>query len=281
MFLVFDAGSTKTDVRLVAENGETHSLELAGINPFFMDKEAIGAELRRAREAFPSSAVGSVYYYGAGCVSDYESLFEQLLTALFPQARVEVHSDLYAACRATLGDGAGIACILGTGSNSCYYDGARVVRNVPPLGYVLGDEGSGATMGRCLVGDVLKGCAPTEVCDLFWTWCGSDYKTVMGGVYKGEFPNRFLATFSRFLAENIAMPYCRGLVEKSFVAFFERNVLQYPASVKEIGFVGSIAAHFSDILREVAERYGYRVLTIVGRPMDALVAYHRERLFPA
>lgn len=281
MFLIFDAGSTKTDVRLVKEDGSCVSAELAGINPFFMDAEAIRSELRRSCQLVSPSSVGSVYYYGAGCVADYEPLFVDVLSSLFPNARVEAHSDLFAACRATLGDGAGIACILGTGSNSCYYDGLAVVSNVPPLGYVLGDEGSGATMGKQLVGDVLKGCAPADVCEMFWKWYGADRKDIMDGVYRRSFPNRFLATFTRFLAEHIDHPYCRSVVERSFVAFFERNVLQYPTDVREMGFVGSIAAHFSDILQAVAGRYGYAVRTIVARPMDALVAYHRGVSFPA
>ena len=281
MFLIFDAGSTKTDVRLVKEDGTYLSAELAGINPFFMDADAIREELRRSCGMCVPSAVDSVYYYGAGCVADYEPLFVEILSSLFPKSRVEAHSDLFAACRATLGDEAGIACIMGTGSNSCYYDGSVVVSNVPPLGYVLGDEGSGATMGRQLVGDVLKGCAPVGVCERFWKWYGADRKTIMDGVYRGSFPNRFLATFSRFLAENVELPYCKSVVEKSFVAFFERNVLQYPTDVRDMGFVGSIASHFSDILREVAGRYGYVVRTIEGRPMDALAAYHKGKSFPA
>ncbi len=281
MFLIFDAGSTKTDVRLVKEDGASLSAELAGVNPFFMDADAIRDELSRSCGLCSPSAVDSVYYYGAGCVADYEPLFVDILSSLFPRAKVEAHSDMFAACRATLGDGAGIACILGTGSNSCHYDGSIVVSNVPPLGYVLGDEGSGATMGRQLVGDVLKGCAPADVCEIFWKWYGADRKSIMDGVYKKGFPNRFLATFTRFLAEHIDHPYCWSVVEKSFVAFFERNVLQYPTDVREMGFVGSIASHFSDILREVAARYGYVVRAIVGRPMDALVAYHKGKSFPA
>ena len=281
MFLIFDAGSTKTDVCLVSEGGEMRSLELSGINPFFMDAEVIRGELGRACALASPSDIGFVFYYGAGCVADYEPLFMDMLSALFPNAIVEAHSDLYAACRATLGDAPGIACILGTGSNSCYYDGSRIVRNVSPLGYVLGDEGSGAVLGKALVGDVLKGCAPADVSERFWKWCGLDYQTIIRRVYKDQFPNRFLATFSRFLAENIDMAYCRGVVEHSFSSFFERNILQYPSDVRSVGFVGSVAFHLSDILCEVADRYGYAVRTVVGRPMEALVAYHRAKLFPA
>lgn len=278
MFIVLDAGSTKTDVRLVDGKDGSVSLELAGINPFFMEREAIREELSSLCGRVDSSEVSAVYYYGAGCVSEYEGLFEELFASLFPKARVEAHSDLYAACRATLGDSEGIACIMGTGSNSCHYDGSEIVENVSPLGFILGDEGSGAVLGKLLVGDVLKGCAPDDIREKFFSWCGVDRKTIMDGVYKKSFPNRYLATFTRFLFENLSHDYCKDLVEKSFVSFFERNVSQYPSSVRRIGFVGSVAYYFSDILKGVCSRYGFTANVIVQRPMDALVAYHKERL---
>lgn len=278
MFIIFDAGSTKTDVRLVCENGTESSLSLAGINPFFMEKEAIRLELSKTVGWADPKAVGHVFYYGAGCVVAYETMFEELLSQLFPLAKVEAHSDLYAACRATLGDTEGIACILGTGSNSCHFDGKEMVRNVSPLGFILGDEGSGAVLGKLLVGDVLKGCAPADITEKFLRWAEMDQKGFIEAVYRQPFPNRFLATFTRFLGENIFHPYCHDLVEHAFTAFFERNILQYDSSVKRIGFVGSVAFYFSEILHAVAQRFGYEVSVIAQRPMDELVRYHKGDL---
>lgn len=275
MFIIFDAGSTKTDVRLVRNDGTESSMAMAGINPFFMEEETIQAELARVVEMADPMSVGQVFYYGAGCVAAYEPLFERILGSIFPLAKVEAHSDLYAACRATLGDSDGIACILGTGSNSCHYKEGKIQKNVSPLGFILGDEGSGAVLGKLLVGDVLKGCAPADIREAFMLWCGKDQKEIIEAVYRQPFPNRFLATFTRFLGEHIQNDYCRDLVDRAFSAFFERNILQYQG-VKRIGFVGSVAYHFSSILTSVAQRYGYEVSVIAQRPMDELVRYHRR-----
>lgn len=277
MFLIFDAGSTKTDVRLVSDDGTESSMVLQGINPFFMEEDTIQAELARVVEMADPMSVGQVFYYGAGCVAAYEPLFERILGSIFPLAKVEAHSDLYAACRATLGDSEGIACILGTGSNSCHYRDGEILKNVSPLGFILGDEGSGAVLGKLLVGDVLKGCAPADITEKFWQWTEMDQKGFIEAVYRKPFPNRFLATFTRFLGENIMHPYCQELVEHAFVSFFERNILQYDSSVKKIGFVGSVAFHFSEILQMVAQKYGYQVSVITQRPMDELVRYHALR----
>lgn len=275
MFIIFDAGSTKTDVRLVRNDGTESSMAMAGINPFFMEEKTIQAELARVVEMADPMSVGQVFYYGAGCVAAYEPLFERILGSIFPLAKVEAHSDLYAACRATLGDSDGIACILGTGSNSCHYKEGKIQKNVSPLGFILGDEGSGAVLGKLLVGDVLKGCAPADIREAFMLWCGKDQKEIIEAVYRQPFPNRFLATFTRFLGEHIQNDYCRDLVDRAFSAFFERNILQYQG-VKRIGFVGSVAYHFSSILTSVAQRYGYEVSVIAQRPMDELVRYHRR-----
>lgn len=281
MFMILDAGSTKTDVRLVSCEGAVSSMELPGINPFFMDPSDIRTELGRVCGLADASVVDHVFYYGAGCVADFEPFFQETFLSFFPHAYVEAHSDMYAACRATLGDDEGIACILGTGSNSCHFDGEKIVRNVSPLGFILGDEGSGAVLGKLLLGDVLKGCAPSDICEMFWKWCGMDQKSIMDGVYRKSFPNRFLASFSRFLGEHIDHAYCRGLVERAFCSFFERNILQYDPAVKRVGFVGSVAYYLSDVLRSVSASYGYQVGTIVQRPMDALERYYRAKLFTA
>lgn len=279
MFMILDAGSTKTDVRLVSRDGENVSMELTGINPYFMDASDIRAELELVCSLDDAADVEHVFYYGAGCVAEFEPFFRETLNSFFPHAHVEAYSDLYAACRATLGDGEGIACILGTGSNSCHFDGEKIVKNVSPLGFILGDEGSGAVLGKMLLGDILKGCAPSDVCEMFWQWCGMDRKSMMDGVYRKSFPNRFLASFSRFLGEHIDHAYCRGLVERAFCSFYERNILQYDPTVKRIGFVGSVAYYLSDILQSVSCRYGYQVSTVLQRPMDALEEYYRSRLF--
>ena len=187
---------------------------------------------------------------------------------------VEVGSDLLAAARALCGDSPGIACILGTGSNSCLYDGKGIVKSISPLGFVLGDEGSGAVLGKLLVGDVLKNQLPAALQEAFWAESGLTPAIIMEKVYKGSFPNRFLASLSPFLLRHMEEPAIRDLVSNSFRAFFARNVMQYDYWEHPVYLTGSIAWYYQDILKDVAREFELRLGTIVQSPVQGLIHYH-------
>ena len=192
---------------------------------------------------------------------------------------VEVGSDLLAAARALCGDQPGIACIMGTGSNSCYYDGREIVKNVSPLGFILGDEGSGAVLGKLLIGDVLKDQLSPALKDQFLTQYELTPALIMDKVYRQPFPNRFLAGFSPFIREHLDEPAIWELVTRSFLAFFTRNVKQYDYFEQPVHLVGSVAWYYQDVLKEIAFDLGIRLGTIARSPMEGLIAYHGQSTF--
>ena len=278
MLLIADCGSSKIEWALLSPAGDTARFHTPGMNALMLTPAEIQA--RFAAELMPClgdpAAVGRVCFYGAGCVSDEVcGNVAAGIRGVLPDVEVEVYTDLLAAARALCGQEAGIACILGTGSNSCLYDGNSIVSNVSPLGYILGDEGSGAVLGRTLVGDVLKRQLPSDICDEFHSRTGLDRLTIINNVYRQPGANKFLASLVPFLSENISRPEIRNLVLGSFVSFFRRNVRSYAGHESiPCGFVGSVAYYFADVLREAAAVSGCKVGTILKAPMDGLIKYH-------
>ena len=269
MILIADSGSTKTDW-CVVENGESIlRFKTRGTNPFF----EIEVGLLPSLKGFEPSAI---YFYGAGCAfPEKNDMIRRAVNRYLP-VPVEVGSDLLAAARALCGDQPGIACIMGTGSNSCYYDGREIVKNVSPLGFILGDEGSGAVLGKLLIGDVLKDQLPPALKDQFLTQYELTPALIMDKVYRQPFPNRFLAGFSPFIREHLDEPAIWELVTRSFLAFFTRNVKQYDYFEQPVHLVGSVAWYYQDILKEIAFDLGIRLGTIARSPMEGLVAYHGQ-----
>lgn len=237
-------------------------------------RETLAAELAEKVKGY---AIESVYYYGAGCLfDDICANVRRAIAHNVPTAKtIEVHSDLLAAARALCGQNEGIACILGTGSNSCYYNGTEIVDNVSPLGYILGDEGSGAVLGKLLVGDVLKNQLPKELCEKFLTEYDLDRQKIIEGVYKKPAANRFLASLSPFLIKNIEEPAIHRLVLNAFKSFFVRNIENY-SNYKSmpVSFVGSVAFYYKDVLAEAAKALDITIGTIIKSPMEGLVKYH-------
>ncbi len=278
MILIADSGSTKIDWCLLNGKEKIAQIFTTGINALLLTQEEITQRIKE--ELMPhirSYQVDEIYYYGAGIIND--EIGQHVVNALqanIPAAtKIEVHSDLLAAARALCGHQPGIACILGTGSNSCYYDGERVVENVSPLGYILGDEGSGAVLGKLLVGDVLKHQLPQAVCEKFLAEYNLDRNAIIQAVYREPAANRFLAQFAPFLERNIDVPEVHDLVFKSFTAFFVRNVEQYPNYQSlPCNFVGSIALCEKEVLKEAAAARGITIGTIIKAPMEGLVRYH-------
>lgn len=277
MKLIADSGSTKTDWIFFNPSEETVRVQTSGINPFFRSGEDIERELRQALLPI-ATKVETIYYYGAGIVNaEKASVIEQALNQLFGQAPCQVYSDLVGAARAACQHVAGIACILGTGSNACYFDGKNVIDNIPPMGFILGDEGSGAVMGRNLLGDYFKKVMPPDVRNKFQERFQLTKDEVLNRVYRQERPNKYLAEFTVFLSEEINHPWCREFVHANLTAFIRRNVLMLPlANELPVNFVGSVAFHFQEVLKTVMEQDGLTLGRILKEPIDGLLAYHRH-----
>jgi glucosamine kinase len=279
MILIADSGSTKTSWCLTDNNGFTQYFLTNGINPFFRTSTDIADELREKLLPQIDAEIQQIYFYGAGIINQEKgNIVKNALQQLFPKAENKVESDLLAAARATLGKDKGIACILGTGSNSCLYNGEEIVEHIPPLGFILGDEGSGATLGRKLVADFLKGIMPKNISNKFKNQFQLTYSDFLEGVYKKEKPNRFLAQFVPFLHENIDSEYCFNLVKNSFEEFIKRNVLSYTEfQIQPISFVGSVAFYFQEQLKNVLEKNHLQFKTVLKEPLNGLVKFHTEK----
>ncbi len=276
MILIADSGSTHTTWALVDRDcSDVVYCDTTGINPYYQNEDEIFAVL--AEEfSMDVSQVKKIYFYGAGCANPEKcTLVKSFLTRHFGISDIEVESDLMAAARALLGRDRGIAAILGTGSNSCYYDGQKIVSNVSPLGFILGDEGSGAVLGRTLIGDILKKQLPELICNRFFEQYQLSVAEILERVYRQPFPNRFLAGFTRFIADNIEEAVIADIVRKGFAAFFVRNIALYPeASSLPVNLVGSVAYEFRTLLKEAAATTGFSVGLIMRSPVEGLVAYH-------
>ncbi len=275
VYLIVDSGSTKT-AWLLAENNSSREISYTeGINPVLQREQEIRVVVEKGyRESWGKAE--AVFFYGAGCLSaERNALICKVIKQVLGIRQVEVASDLWAAARALCGNRPGIVCILGTGANSCYYDGERIVKNIPPLGYVLGDEGSGAFLGKRLLGNVLKGIWPEELCGLFFKEYPYSYEDLIERVYRKPFPNRFMADLTHFLQKYKAYPEVVKLVKDSFCEFIERNVLLYEnVSHLPVSFVGSVAYYFQDLLQDCVNKYGLKTGIILQSPLEGLMRFH-------
>ena len=256
MKLIAESGTTRTEWALVEDNHLVQRVFTEGLNPFFQTRREISRSVRLGLpESFFKKKLDQVYYYGAGC-SSYEkkNILGASLVAQF-KTPIQVESDLLAAARGLFKCEAGIACILGTGSNSCFYDGKIIVKNVKAAGYILGDEGSGAVLGKLFLADLLKGLAPKELANEFHEKFRISVNDVMESVYNLPFPNRFLGTIAYFLGDYMDNEYVYNLLTNNLRSFFNRNVCQYDYINYPIRFVGSLAYAYPDILQEVDRCY--------------------------
>lgn len=279
MILIADSGSTKTDWCVVEQGQLIQQIFTKGTNPFFQTQDEISHEIKEALlPELGDKTIDAVYFYGAGCAFPEKIEIVRLAISKHINAPIEVGSDLLAAARALCGDKAGVACILGTGSNSCFYNGKEIVENISPLGFILGDEGSGASLGKLLVGDCLKNQLSPQLKEKFFVQFELTPAKILESVYKMPFPNRFLARLSPFLIQNIEQPEIRKIVRDGFRAFFTRNVMQYEYKNYPICFVGSVAYFYKEVLAEVAAELGMQLGTIIQSPMAGLIAYHSTGL---
>ena len=282
MILIADSGSTKTDWCLCNNGTKLQSIQTQGINPYHQSEEAIEQVLTEEllpqlmqNPEFSGQKTLEVILYGAGCAN--ETACNRVKTAIhkvLDTDDITIHSDLLGAARALCGHEEGIACVLGTGSNSCLYNGKEITANIPPLGYILGDEGSSAVLGRRLVGDCLKNQLPEPLREEFLAEYELTQETILEKVYRQPLANRFLASLTPFLSKHRDVPEVHRLLVESFVDFFVRNVKQYRRPWLPIHFVGSIACAFNAELKEAAESLGMELGNVLKSPMEGLVKYH-------
>lgn len=275
MKVIADSSSTRTEWCLVDGNKIIEHAFTEGLNPFFKTRREISHNIRlELPEAFFKRRWEHVNFYGAGCTSlEKKKTVEASLVAQF-KSPVTVESDLVGAARGLLIHDAGLACILGTGSNSCMYDGNNIVKNVRSLGYILGDEGSGAALGRIFIGDLLKDLAPRTLSEQFFEQYKITPDDIMDAVYNNSSSNRNLSTYSFFLSEHLDNEYVRSLVADEFNRFFKRNISQYDYASYPVCFVGNVACLYSDVLIEIADKFGASIKKIVRNSMPGLVIYH-------
>lgn len=279
MILIADSGSTKTDWTIIKNDKTTQLVTTKGINPFFQTEDDIAHEIEsNLLPHLPSQTFDDIYFYGAGCAFDDKiKIVSQAIKKHLTCDEVVVNSDILAAAHALCGRESGIACILGTGSNSCAYDGTKIIKNVSPLGFILGDEGSGAVLGKLFIGSLLKNQLTKELKEEFLNEYDITIGDIIHRVYREPFPNRFLASISPFIKKHITNSSVHNLVLNSFMDFFQKNVMQYDYKKESVHFIGSVAFHYESILREAAKLKGIKVGQILKSPMQGLIKYHLSK----
>lgn len=275
-FLIADSGSTKTDWCVVRAGKMIRRIVTKGMNPYFQTPEEMQTEIRQALLPYlPNGSWQAVYFYGAGCTTQKCSSVAASLQCCLPvTGAVEVYSDLWGAARSLCGHRPGIAAILGTGANSCFYDGREITQNTPALGFILGDEGSGAYLGKRLVGDILKHQMTSELEKRFFKQFDLTQETIIERVYRAPFPNRFLAKLNVFLEQNRTEPTIHSLLVDAFRAFLRRNVASYDYQNYPVNCIGTIASIYQPELTEAADELGFRIGTVHQSPMEGLIEYH-------
>lgn len=277
MILVADSGSTKTSWCLIEKDKENLLFATEGFNPYYVDEAyIINSLLSNLPKDIEKDKVLEIYFYGAGCSTDKSVIVKNALSEVFPQANnVFVASDLLAAARSVLGDSKGFVAILGTGTNSCLFDGEKITHQVDSLGFILGDEGSGAYLGKKLLIAYNRGFLPEDLRKLFWENYKITGDEVIDNIYTKILPNRFSAGFSKFVGENIAHPFINNLVKSSFRDFFQNIVAYYPDfSTYSFNCVGSVAFNYLPQLKEVAAEFNMPIGNIVRNPVEGLLKYH-------
>lgn len=296
MILIADSGGTKSDWTLLhspyPHNWETvAAFQTQGISPIHQEPDAIrqilGHDVVSQLSTFSRAALINskvldtpllsqieVFFYGSGCTPAHVPMMKQMLAQVFPSNKIEVHSDLMAAARGLCQHEPGIACILGTGANSCLYDGQNIVQNTPALGYILGDEGGGAVLGRLFMNAIFKNPQLADIRDDYLSETGLTQADIINKVYREPLANRFLATTSPYIQKHLDNPYLSDMVVQNFRQFFRCNIVPYQHPELPVHFVGSMAYHYEEQLVRAAEIEGFNLGHIVKSPMEGLIAYH-------
>jgi len=276
--LIADSGSTKTDWVLLDNNNIIIQFQTIGFNPYFQSSEDIYNEIKTVLLPVLKDqlqTISQIAYYGAGCSTpDKVQVVKQGLYLAFGNILSEVNHDLLAAARALCGKEKGIACILGTGSNSCLYDGKEVTENVPSVGYLFGDHGSGATIGKTFIQHYFDGKLPLHLVTAFEN-AGYDREIILENVYKKPMPSRYLASIVKFLSDYNNDSFVKNLIKKCFIDFFDAQVSKYTgAKSLPVNSVGSIGYYYKDLLVDAAKEKGFVIGNIIKSPIDGLIKYH-------
>jgi len=269
MILIVESGATKTDWCLVGPEGPAGHLQTPGMNLSSIAAEANAAVFAEAVEQF--SGVDEVHFYAAGLL-EFPVELDKVFRERFPHASFEYASDLMAAARAACGHEEGIAAIMGTGSNTCHYDGQKIVRNIHGGGFIIGDEGSAAALGRMFLSDLVKEFVPEDIAEAFAAFHESDYASVVRNIYKSPAPSRYLGSLAPFLLDHRDDPYVKELVDKNFRDLFERALLRYDRL--PIGVVGGFGCACREELERLGAEYGCVFSRFIASPMEGLTAYH-------
>lgn len=274
--LIADSGATKSEWCLI-NNGKKKTIFTQGISPYFLNTEQIKELLlKELTPALKNVSIDEVYYYGTGCANPANAKsVHKAIQQVFSDAKIEVTHDLLAAARALCGNEKGVSCILGTGSNSCYYDGKKIVKNSPGLGYVLGDEGSGAYLGKKVIQYYLYNTFDYELKGRFDLTYLTNASEILENVYKKPLPNRYLASFTKFLADNRGHFMIENIIEDGLNDFFFYHLCKYKEIWKyPVNFTGGVAFGFKDVIQQLCNSYEFELGKIIKNPMEGLVNYH-------
>lgn len=280
MILIADSGGSKIDWRILRDDGKIDQANGPGFNPYYQPPEDLEKSITSNLLPVISEPVTKIFFYGAGVSSPAnQEIVRAVLLKFFNDSQIEINLDLLGAARSLCGEEEGIACILGTGSNSCYYDGNSIQKNVASLGWILGDEGSGAHMGKRLIMDYIRKEMPVKLAEQFKIRFPFSREELLSKVYQQERPAAFLGTFSKFIFQHVKEPYCYQLVYSGFEEFYQKNVIKYENYKNlKVHFTGSVAFYFSDLLRQVANDIGITVKNIAETPIAGLALFHKKDL---
>jgi N-acetylglucosamine kinase-like BadF-type ATPase len=276
MILVADSGSTKTIWKCTDGTGKVKTVHTAGINPYYNKADEVAKEVSGARAQLSAMNIEEIYFYGAGCSTDRQKgIVSEALAKQFGSEVIYVNTDLLGAARALFQKDSGIVCILGTGSGSCIYDGENILKSIPSLGFILGDEGSGAFLGKQFIRDFLREDMPEDLLKIIYEEIGIDKEEVLKHVNQDAMPSKYLAGFSKFIHENMDHRYMHDLVYDSFEKFVQEYVIRYDGYRRyKTGFIGSISIIYEKILKEVLNNYQLELGKIEANPIEGLIEYH-------
>lgn len=277
MILVADSGSTCTKWVILEENKMVADFSTKGFNPYFTKSKEIHDELLdKFPKAFNHKRIEKIFFYGAGCSTDkLKRIISNELHIFFQNSFIYIETDLLAAARSLFHKEAGIAIILGTGSNTCFYNGSEITQNIRSLGFILGDEGGGDYLGKLFIQALLNKELPINIEKLFFKEFNLDTDKILHAVYKEEYPNRFLASFTKFIKANSSTPEIQTIIDKSFIDLFEKHICKYINYKNEIiRATGSIAHYFEKDLKKIAANYELDIDLITKDPINLLTEFH-------
>jgi len=281
MILIADSGSTKTNWLLTDGKKIIKQITTVGYNPYYHKDDGLATSMKNGLlPDVDGEKIKKIFFYGSGCSSDINcTIVKSALWQLFPNALVEVHHDLFGTAVALLKNNKGIACILGTGSNSCLWDGNMIMQNVPSVGWLLGDEGSGTYLGKLVLKGILEKDAPTDIINMFYNYYETSFENILKTIYNEPKPNGYISSISIFAQKNINNFWIRNVIKQSFNDFIDNQIKKYDNYQNlEVSFTGSVAYHFSDILLETCHESEIKTGIIIKKPIEGLFTYHANML---